>query len=77
MIAQIVIPSAEHVMPTGTQTNEANEEIKTHPIIFGAKMSQCSTKRIYLHVFECFSSVNHYVLLLLKDHFLFRLFLSD
>ena len=33
MIAQIFIPTAELVIPTGTQTKQANAEIKTQPVI--------------------------------------------
>ena len=33
MIAQIFNLIAELVLATGTQTNEANAEIKTHPVI--------------------------------------------
>ena len=32
-IAQIFVPIAELVIPTGTQTNEANVEIETQPLI--------------------------------------------
>ena len=32
MIAQIFIPTAELVMPKGTQTNESNAEIETQPV---------------------------------------------
>ena len=37
MIAQIFIPTAELVIPTGIATNEANEEIETQPVIFETK----------------------------------------
>ena len=33
MIAQIFIPTAELVIPTGTQTKQANAETKTQPVI--------------------------------------------
>ena len=33
MIAQMFIPTAELVIPTETQTNEANAELKTKPAI--------------------------------------------
>ena len=32
MIAQIFIPTARLVIPTGTQTNKANAEIETQPV---------------------------------------------
>ena len=37
MIAQIFIPTTELVIPTGTQTNEANLEIESQLIIAKAK----------------------------------------
>ena len=40
MITQIFIPTAELVIPTGTQNNEANAEIETQPVIVEAK--KCS-----------------------------------
>ena len=43
MIAQILIPTAEHVIPTRTQTNEANAEIGTQAITIESKISKCST----------------------------------
>ena len=43
MITQIFIPTAELVMPTGTQTNEANAEIKTQPGTVEGRTSKCST----------------------------------
>ena len=41
--AQIFVPTAELVIPTGTQTNEANAEIETQQIIVETKISKCST----------------------------------
>ena len=43
MIPQVLIPTAELVIPTGTKTNEANAEIETQPVIVETKISQCST----------------------------------
>ena len=43
MITQIFIPTAELVMPTGAQTNEANAEIKTKPGTVEARTSKCLT----------------------------------
>ena len=43
MIAQIVNPIAELVMPTGIATSEVNAEIETQQVIFEAKISKCST----------------------------------
>ena len=36
------IPAAELVMPTGTQTNEANAEIETKLVTIETKISKCS-----------------------------------
>ena len=41
MIAQIFIPAAELVIPTGTQTNEVNAEIETKPVTVEIKISKC------------------------------------
>ena len=41
--AQIFILTAEFVIPTGTQTNEANSDIETQPVTVEAKISMCST----------------------------------
>ena len=41
VIAQSFIPTAELVIPTGTQTNEANAEIKTQPVTVETKISKC------------------------------------
>ena len=43
MIGQMFIPTAELVIPTGTQTNEANVEIDTQPGIVETKISKFST----------------------------------
>ena len=40
--AQIFNPIAELIMPTGTPTNEANAEIKTHPATTEAEIRKCS-----------------------------------
>ena len=37
------IPTAELVLSTGTQTNEANAEIQTQPVTVETKISKCST----------------------------------
>ena len=42
MISQIFIPTAELVIPTGTQTNEANAEIETQPVTVETKISNSS-----------------------------------
>ena len=43
MIALIFNPTAELVMPTGTQTNEANAEIETQPVTGEAKIRKSSS----------------------------------
>ena len=42
-IAQIFIPTAELVIPTGKQTNEANGETETQPVTVKTKLSKCVT----------------------------------
>ena len=37
------IPTAELVIPTGTQTNEANAEIETQPVFVETRLNKCST----------------------------------
>ena len=37
------IPTAELVIPTGTQTNESNAEIETQPVTVEVRISKCST----------------------------------
>ena len=49
MIAQIFIPTAEPVMSTGIQANEATTEIQTQPVTVETKI------RKDLHVFLFFS----------------------
>ena len=41
MIAQIFIPTAELIKPTGTATNEVNGKIETQSVIVQAKISKC------------------------------------
>ena len=43
MNANIFIPTTELVLPTVTQTNEANAEIETQPVTAETKKSKCST----------------------------------
>ena len=40
MIAQIFIRTAEAIIPTGTQTNEAYPEIETQPVIVETKIGE-------------------------------------
>ena len=44
MIAQTFVPTVELVIPTGTQTNEANAKIETEPVTVETKISQCSVQ---------------------------------
>ena len=37
------IPTAELIMPIGTQTSEANAEIETQSVIVKDRISKCST----------------------------------
>ena len=39
VIGQFIITTAEPVIPTGIQTNEANAELKTQPVTVKAKIS--------------------------------------
>ena len=43
-------PTAELVIPTGTQTNEANAEIETQPITIETKKSKFLTYFKYFYV---------------------------
>ena len=43
VIAQILIIIAELVIPTGTQTIEANAEIETQPESVDSRIRKCST----------------------------------
>ena len=43
MIAQMFVPTAEVVIPTGTQSNEANAEIETQPATVEHRISKFST----------------------------------
>ena len=43
MIAEIFIPTAEHVISTGRQTNETNAEIQTLPGTVKTKLNKCLT----------------------------------
>ena len=67
-------------MPTEPQTNEANAEIETQPVTVETKINQ--NKQLFninlntYMPFYIFRSLNHYVLFLLKDSFLFNLFFS-
>ena len=43
VIAEIFIPTAEHVISTGRQTNETNAEIQTLPGTVKTKINKCLT----------------------------------
>ena len=43
VIAQMFIPTSELVIPTGTQINEANEEIEMQPVTAEDRISKFST----------------------------------
>ena len=42
VIAQILNPIAELVIPTGTPSEEAKAEVEIHPVIVEAKKRKCS-----------------------------------
>ena len=54
-------PTAELIIPTGTETNEANAEIETQIVTVEAKTSLCSTQFKYFMSFYTLHSLNHYV----------------
>ena len=76
VIAQNFNSTAEFAIPTGTTANEANAKFETQPLTAKMKTRKSSKKLITLHFSYAFHSLNHYVLLPLKDNFLFNLFLS-
>ena len=43
VIAQIFVPTAELLIPTGLQTNEASAEIEMEPVTVEARISKFST----------------------------------
>ena len=51
MIPQIFIPTAELVIPTGTETNEENAKIEAQPLTVKAKISKCSSS-VFLIFFK-------------------------
>ena len=70
MIAQMFIPTAELVIPTETQTNEANVGTETQLVLL--KLKKTSVQH-YLNN-DFFYSLNHYDLFHLKQKFLHHLF---
>ena len=70
MIAQIFIPIAELVIPTGKQTNEANAEIETQPVTVVTKIGKFSTYFKYLYVFLYFSVIKSLCFISFKISFL-------
>ena len=70
MISQISIALAELVIPTETQTSEANAKIETQPVTVETKISKYSTYFKYLMSFHTFHSLNHHVFFDLKDNLL-------
>ena len=57
VIAQIFIPTAQFIMPTGTQIKVANAEIETQPVTIEAEIIKCFTVLVIpsINIFE-FSS---------------------
>ena len=76
--SQIFHVIVELAINKGTPTDEANTEIETHPLISETKNKKNakSNSKPYT-IFYAFQSLNHYVLLLLKDNFLFNLFFQS
>ena len=71
------IPTAELVIPTGTQTNEEDDDVETQPAIAEASISKFSTNlnlNTYISSHTFHFSLNHYILLHLKDNSLFYQF---
>ena len=74
IIEQTFIPTAEFVIPTGTQTNDANAEIETELVIVeNKKTSVQNNLNIYIASY-ILHSPNHYVLFHLKGNFSFYQF---
>ena len=74
MISQIFNPTAEILIPTGTQTNETNAEIETQLVTVETKIRKAQLNLNTYMSFYTFHSLNHYVLFLVKDNFLLYLF---
>ena len=72
MIAQIFVSTTELLTPTGTQTNEANEEIETQPVTDETKISKFSN---YLYVFLYFSFIKSLCFISSERSFLLILFI--
>ena len=56
MIVQIFIPFLELVIPTGTQTNEANAGTETQPVIVEAKIESVQ-HNLNTYIFLYFSLI--------------------
>ena len=57
VIEQILIQTAELVIPTGKASNEAKGKIEMHPVTIEAELCKCSTSFKYLHIFLYFSLI--------------------
>ena len=84
MIAQIFIPTAELIIPTGIATYEANAEIEPQQVTVKAKISKCSILNTFLHLhlnlntcmpFYTFHSLN-YCFISSKRSFVSSVFLN-
>ena len=74
VVAQIFIPTAELVISTGTQTNEANAEIEAQPVTVETKIPTVQHSSNTYMSFYTFYSLNHYFSFHLKHNFLFHQF---
>ena len=71
VIAQIFILTAELVISTGTQTNQANAEIETQPVTVKTKMYSIPKEPKYTAAFLLINNETQYVpLLFLSSRFM-------
>ena len=68
VIAQIISPIEELVIPIGIPTKEAKAKIETHPVTIETKISYCS--KLYKHFYTSYSLI-HFDLFLHLSNFLF------
>ena len=66
MFAQMFNSTAELIIPTAIEANEANAEIETQPLTVQDTIIKFSTKFKYLHVFLYFSLIKSLCFILSK-----------
>ena len=71
VIAQTFIHTEELIITKETPNNEANAEIETQPLTAETKTRKCSKQFKVPHTFYDFYSLNHYVLIHLKDKLIY------